>query len=260
MQANEGAIEFGYAEFPARGACDPGLACCASDVLIRPDRGRAWAIEQKIGWCDTAATGCQPTSDDSPSADVLARIAGRAEAEARPNPNRFVLLITDGGPSCGASTAMCAQAGTEAARLHAAGVKTIVLGVGDEAKQSPCIAEIARQGHSERTGTPAFPWVGDVTQLDRELAAALAPVTALACRFTLKDGVMNPDKLRVAVNNWSIRRDPTRTDGWELVAPGSAQIQVYGPACTKLLCSDFLPRDFRAWTPCTQCGREVTCH
>jgi hypothetical protein len=256
MQSNEGAIEFGYEEFPGRSTCDPTAGCCAGRVLVPPYLNSHWQIEHE--WrCDGMA--CFETAIESPSGDALGRIRSHYDGQRDPANHRFVLLITDGDPSCSANPKECTDAGHEASQMFSTnGVKTIVLPIGDEARASTCLDAVAVMGQTRQAGDTSFPAVSDPDQLDAELAKAMAPVEERACRFVIRDNLKDPEKLVVTVNFKPLDRDPMHKEGWDLDAGGS-EIQLFGSVCKKLKCAQLESRAIKAQVTCTQCGSSVTC-
>lgn len=256
MQNNEGAVEFGYEEFPGRVSCDP-TSCCAGRVVVQPYLNSRWQVEHQ--WrCD--GPSCYETSIESPSGDALGRIRSFYDGQRDPAMDRFVLLITDGDPSCPSNPDECNDAGRQAARMFTQGsVKTIVLPIGDEAKASTCLDAVAVMGQTRQAGDTAFPAVTDPAQLGAQLEKAMAPVEERTCRFIIRDNVMDRDKLVVTVNFTPLSRDPTHKEGWDFDPGGGPEIQLFGSVCRKLKCSELEARSIRAEVTCTQCGSSVTC-
>jgi hypothetical protein len=257
MESNDGAVEFGYEEFPGRSSCDPSAGCCAGRVLVQPYLNSHSQIDHE--WrCE--GVSCYETSIESPSGDALGRIRSFYDGQRDPATHRFVLLVTDGEPSCAANPEECGDAGRQAGRMFTTnGVKTIVLPIGEEARTSACLEAVAVMGQTRQAGDTAFPWVGDPGQLDAQLAKAMAPVEERACRFVVRDNLQDRDKLVVTVNFKPLERDPMHQEGWDFVAGGAPEIQLFGSVCKKLKCSQLESRAIKAQVTCTQCGSNVTC-
>lgn len=259
MKNNEGGMMFGYEEFPARAACDRMTGCCGSRVLVPPLLNSAWEVERKLR-CDSLADGCYNTTTHAPGADALAAIRHFYENEPDPEPDRFVLLITDKDPSCPNDPDHCQEAGVQAAKLFSmGGVKTIVLGLGEQTRTSACLETVAIAGQTREQGPTPFPWAAEPAQIKDQLARAMAPVEARTCRFTLRSELESWQKLSVTVNYAPLPRDPSHKEGWDFVSPGTPEIQLYGSACTRLKCAQLEHRAVRASVECTQCGSIVSC-
>jgi hypothetical protein len=259
MRNNEGGIMFGYEEFPARASCDRQTGCCGSRVLVPPLLNSSWEVERKLR-CDSIADGCYTTTNHAPGADALAAIRTFYEGEPDPEPDRFVLLITDKEPACPADPDHCQEAGVQAAKLFSmGGVKTIVLGLGEQTRTSACLETVATAGQTREPGATPFPWAAEPAQLKEQLARAMAPIEARACRFTVRSDIQNWQKISVTVNYMPLARDPSHKEGWDFDPPGTPEIQLYGAACTKLKCAQLEHRAVRASLDCTQCGSIVSC-
>jgi hypothetical protein len=260
IRANEAAIMFGYEEFPSRAQCDPGVGCCGSSVLVSPYLNSHWDIEKE--WrCDaTAGSSCYETSIDSPSGAALATIRDFFDQETDPVPDRFVLLVTDGEPSCGAGPDQCEMAQRQANKLFSmGGAKTMVLGLGDGTRESMCLDAVAGMGQTGSTGTPSYVWAGDQTHLQDQLQKAMAPAEERACRFVIRADLKNRDKLTVLANFDPVPRDPAHKEGWDFDPSGAPELQIYGTVCTKLKTGDIEHRAVRGQMNCTQCGSSIDC-
>jgi hypothetical protein len=259
INSNEGAIQFGYEEFPGRALCDQASGCCGSRVLVSPALNTHWEIEHQLK-CDNPANGCFDTSPDSPSGDALARIRAFYESDGDPSADRYVLLITDGNPSCANDPTECDEAARQAGKLFSgSGIKTIVLGLGDEATKSTCLDAVASRGQTRLAGPVGFVSLTDPTQLGHQLAKALAPVEDRTCRFVVRGDDKERETMTVTVNYTPLPRDPGHLEGWDFESPGAPVIRLYGSTCKKLKCALMEPRAVKAQVECTQCGSTVTC-
>jgi hypothetical protein len=258
VRANEGAIAFGYEEFPGRATCDQMSACCGSRVLVPPYLNSHWQIEHE--WKCDGTPGCYETTVESPSGDALSRIRAFYDREPDPALDRFVLVITDGSPSCAVNPHECDDAGRQAARLFSmGGIKTLVLPIGDEAKKSACLEAVAVMGQTRAPGATDFPAVLDPGQLGAQLKKAMAPIEERACRYLLRGSIGDRDKLTVTVNYMPLARDPAHKEGWDFDPTGTPEIQLFGSACKKLKCNEIDSRAVKAQMVCMQCGSTITC-
>jgi hypothetical protein len=259
MRANDGAIGFGYEEFPGRATCDRASGCCGSRVLVQPFLNNHWEVE-RLFRCDNAASGCSMTADHSPSGDALARIREFYSSDREPERDRFILLITDGSPSCAMDPGECDEAGRQAGKLFAmSGVKTIVLPLGDEARASACLDTVAIAGQTRGQLGSQIPWVADPAQVAEPLARAMSLVEAAACRYIVRDAPQGLAHLKVSANWMPLPRDPGHKEGWDFDPPGAPEIQLYGSACARLKNGQMESRSVRAHIPCMQCGSQLVC-
>jgi hypothetical protein len=257
IEETDGTIAFGYAEFPGRVTCDPSVGCCTR-MPLNPTLNSHAGISD--AWqCTTQS--CFETTDESPSGHVLSRIHSHFDAEQAPIPeDRYVLLVTDGAPTCAADPDECEMAKAQASRMFSmGGIKTIVLPLGEEARASQCLDDVAEMGQTRTPGSTTFPWAADATQVRAKLRELMAPVQERTCRFLVKGEIKNRDSLSVSVTFKALPRDPTHKEGWDYDASGSPEIWVYGTTCKKLQCLQLDQQDVRAEESCTQCGSAVVC-
>ena len=114
-----------------------------------------------------------------------------------------------------------------AAALAARGIKTYVVGFGNEVNAQN-LSEMAVSGGTARNAMPRY------FQADSpaELTSAFGAIAqgAVGCDFKLGKTPPDPSKIFVSVNGQLIPRDPNRVAGWEYTA-GSDRVTLYGPAC-----------------------------
>jgi hypothetical protein len=145
---------------------------------------------------------------------------------------KYLLLATDGDPSCPSSnaTAFAVTAVTDAAT---AGYKTFVIGVASKASSVKNLNSLAVAGLE-----PAMPSDPTATQFylasdQATLVTALQSITVAAatCIFPLSSAPPNPDHVQVSVGSTIIMKDPTNQDGWDYTGPDMTSIELYGAAC-----------------------------
>jgi hypothetical protein len=129
---------------------------------------------------------------ETPTEDGLASLdaTGAVSDPARPD---FVLLVTDGGATCGSTPqSLSAQAGI----LLTKGAKTAVVGFGDvsEPTASAMLEALGNSGGLPKPGAPPSFWLANQPQ---DLKAAIDAIVAdvLSCTFQLKDLPPDGDKL-----------------------------------------------------------------
>jgi hypothetical protein len=259
VHAYQGGILFGFVEFPSRNSCDTGVACCASRVLVAPSWNAYFDIDQELR-CETAATGCFEAPLDSPANDALMRVRNFFDLEPAADADRFILLVTDGSPSCGSDTSICDRTVAEASRLGATtGVKTIVVALGEDAKTSSCLDMVAAAGGMARAATPSYAWGGTLDELRAQLADAMAPVVDETCRLRFRTTPNNLEKVSVFLKFSPLPRDPNRKEGWNFDPPNTPEMRLYGTPCEKLRLGQIQKSDLRVGVTCTQCGSSQTC-
>ena len=244
----EDRIRFGFQTFPARGACPSGhvSGCCAEGPSVPVGPGSAAAVTLAI---EDAA----PVGGNTPTAEAL-RLARQYYATLQDGVvNRYVLLSTDGRPTCTATGQLpdppdseqsgllgaCADALVEVDALRAAGVKVIVLGVGAELatvadEASACLEEMARRGGAGRSdGPPAFFTAQQPAALEASLNQIFGGTLQQPCIIELAKPPADRAQVRVLFDGKEIPRN--RLDGWDFDPPSDTRrIRVFGAACQRL--------------------------
>jgi hypothetical protein len=191
-----------------------------------------------------------PVGGNTPTALAL-RLARQYYAGLRDGViDRYVLLSTDGRPTCTASGQLpeasapgvppaCADALAETDALLASGVKVIVLGVGAELamvadEASACLEEIARRGGAARSdGPPAFFTALSPEPLEASLKQIFGGATQLPCLVELKKEPADRSQVRVLFDGKEIPRN--RAHGWDFDPPSdNRRIKIFGDSCQRL--------------------------
>jgi hypothetical protein len=157
--------------------------------------------------------------------------------EARSN---FVLLITDGLPTCPTGngqdvTTQDKQLALDAVTaLHQAGVDTFVIGLGEALNDSgdpSLLNDMAEAGGRPRAGADKYYKANSLN----ELQAALDDIggMVIGCNLTLHTVPEEPDFLWVYFDGVEVPRDRNHINGWDY-DPDRNQINFYGPACDQL--------------------------
>jgi hypothetical protein len=221
------AVYFGYVEFPV--ADCPAGTCCAGRV-VTPARDTLGPIQRRWS-CELEPASCQSTTKDSPVAEALMGCRREFENGGSDFDQRHVFLITDGDPSCSASAMddECVRAGQEAGRLVSQEATTTVFALSDTLQTSACLADLANIGGS---GAPVFAPNNDV--LKEKLEERVNPVAREACSFRLSTSLDPSEKLYIWLNGTEVKRDPSRTEGWEFDEVAPTKVTFYGSWCTKL--------------------------
>jgi hypothetical protein len=237
----EDKIRFGYQAFPARERCGAGYVerCCAARPSVPVGPLNAAAISAAI---DYAA----PVDGNTPTAEALLLAAEYYTQLEDGISERYVLLSTDGRPSCTAEGGLpdeprqaCADALAAIDRLVARGIKVIVLGVGpglelDPSGRPSCLQEMARRGGVMREdGKPAFFPATDRDSLERALQQIFGGVIRPSCRIELQGAPSDPGHVRVYMNGREVPRH--EGDGWDYALPDSSRfIALRGSYCRRL--------------------------
>jgi hypothetical protein len=263
----DGAVSFGYIEFPDK-ACDPSMGCClASNILIPPALGTGAAIGKALA-CDANGRKCVEGPPRTPSNDALGKIQVYFRASPSGEAERFVVMITDGAPNCGGIGDPCTDARLIARDLWQSqlSVKTAILAISPEARFS-CLSRVAEAGgdvffRSTTTMGLPFVYVDDVippNDVKGAIAQVLAPVKARSCVVRLAGSRDHPEDVTVRANGAAVNYDATHADGWDFDDHNGRQIHIYGPKCTQLQMGQIKPANVQATVVCTACGDRIDC-
>ncbi len=237
----EDKIQFGFAPFPASRTCNARYVskCCAEKPTVAIGPKNAAPILRQVA-------AAYPPDGNTPTAEALALARESFLASPETGAERFVLLSTDGRPSCTGEGQLpddmgqaCMDALREVDRLAAGGVKVIVLGVGPGLELDPggrpsCLEELARRGGVSRgDGKPALFSASDPVALERALQQIFGGVIRPSCTFELKLTPSNSQAVRVYVGGRQVPRNAT--DGWDYESPADIRrITLHGSACKRL--------------------------
>lgn len=256
VKNNQGAVAFGYEEFPAKTACDRSMGCCASPVLVAPSLSSYSLIENQSR-CDTGS-GCPDGLTESPTDQALIRARTYFESDPNVDSERFVFLVTDGEPDCSADANACPQALAETGRLASKQVKTLVLALGDEVTKGGCLDLVSGAGLAPRPGSPSYVFVMDGNRLREQMQEALSPVLSRTCRFVI-DRSVPPDKFVLLINSTITPRDPNRRDGWNFEPGSSSVVRFYGNLCDRLRSGQVPAQEVLGEVRCTVCDGKFMC-
>jgi hypothetical protein len=231
--ANAASIDWGLYAFPKNGpACGPGTVTTAIDVEVAPG-----SSAHVIAHLAAAGTGASAT----PIAAAVETATAYMLSRTSPYP-KFLLLVTDGAPTCAGSidalTADPTRANADAvAAVTAAanaGVRTFVMApsstAGSDREALDALAEAGRYPQSPpgpkfATETTAHTWIQP---------------SASGNRCTVSIGINPPpvpDVVTVVLNGVTVPRDRSHMAGWDYADAGMTYIIMYGSACEQLLAS-----------------------
>jgi hypothetical protein len=225
--------------FPEAGSeCAPAVVSNTIDLRISPNNAAQ---------LNTAVLALSDSGNGTPTGAAI-RVAtnylnGLAATDDR---RKFILLATDGEPSCyGAPGAIqkdmasnhpTARAEALAAVNEAAsaGIHTFVVGVATTANDGITLNALAVAGLEPspdmRPGAPRYYLGTDQASLFLALESVVSPV-ASNCVFPLKTKPPVPDNIAVKVNGAKSPHDPGHADGWDYTDPNLTALQVYGSWC-----------------------------
>jgi hypothetical protein len=246
-------LRFGFQPFPDQHACPAGHApgCCASGPTVGVALSAGTAIRAAIA-------AAEPPGGSTPTAEALRRAREYFATLDDGVPDRYVLLSTDGQPSCDGAGRLgeadvlgdagtpvagaCHDALAEVDRLVAAGIQVVVLGVGSTLPDDPggpagCLEEIARRGRGPMMAPPEDrPWYFPATnpeKLEVALQAIFGGVIQPSCGLVLDVAPPDPGQVTVLLDGHQVPHN--RNYGWDYETPDDTrQIHFYGEYCTRI--------------------------
>jgi hypothetical protein len=244
-------LRFGFQQFPDVAGCgtDHASGCCAG--------GPSVPVALNSGADVRAAIAAAQPGGSTPTAEALRRAREYFATLEDGIPDRYLLLATDGRPSCDAGGRLaepdvldaegvrkagaCYDALAEVDRLVAAGVQVIVLGVGSSflegpAGQPPCLEELARRGRGALALPEDRPWYfpgTDREALEEALQRIFGGAIHPSCTLRLTTRPPDPGRVSVYLDGHEVPRH--RNYGWDYVSPDDPQeLHFYGDYCRRI--------------------------
>jgi hypothetical protein len=237
-------VRFAYQELPGRQDCagQPLAECCASPPLVSAQAGNAVVL--------AALAAAGPAEGATPTAAALqAALAYFAASAGRGD--RYVLLATDGAPTCTLAGTLatgldpadpaCADALAEVEALAAAAVRVIVLGIGPELDGATgggaaCLDSLAQAGGAAASpGSPSYYTVENGEQLQRALERTFGAVTRPSCVLEFPAPLKDSGGITVYLDSQRIPR--TGSNGWVPDPPPPARpkrVRIVGKYCDQI--------------------------
>jgi hypothetical protein len=146
--------------------------------------------------------------------------------------SHFILLATDGLPQCDTQDDSAAAI-TSVMNAVAAGIKVVVVGIGNDPQGDMTLTSMANAGGMPDTsGTTPYYQVNTTNDLVTALGTIAGQI--VSCSYALQMAPANPDYVEIDDNNgMKIPRDQTHMNGWDY-GPGDMSINFYGAACDNL--------------------------
>ncbi len=240
VAASEATTNWGLKVF-----ADPGDAACGVSpaVSVEPGPTTEMAISAVVA-AQTKANGGVSNGSRTPTRAAVEAAAAYLSGRTDSNP-KFILLVTDGLPTCVAGSADTdtddsAGAVAAVAAAYAAGIPTFVVGIAPAGGSTDAtLSELAQAGGVARAGSPRYYPASSPQQLADALKALVAVAEkrgAQSCLFTLPppptdDGITSRDFIEVYLDGAQLPRDQSHTSGWDYADETLQAIVLYGAAC-----------------------------
>jgi von Willebrand factor type A domain len=226
ITATDTSVSWGIKVFPEgdkKGACS--AASFPTNILVPIASNNAVKV-------NSAITLTTDKGDGTPTGDAINK-AVEYLSTLQDNHVKYLLLATDGDPSCpsgDAADTFALQAVTAAAT---AGYHTFVVGVASNASKIKALNQLAIAGLEPHIdpdpNAPQF----YLASTQAELVATLKGITGTAatCLFPLSSSPPNPDHVGVFVGDKAIMKDTNNASGWDYTGPDMMTIELFGAAC-----------------------------
>jgi Mg-chelatase subunit ChlD len=235
VEATGDKVQWGLWLFPAgddAGECSDESYPKTITVPIRPHNASA---------VNAAIAATMPKGDGTPTGDAVDEALKYLKTVADDNP-KYILLATDGEPSCAGKNKGSSDARTAAVsavqRATDASVHTFVVGIAttkDSANKT--LTELAQAGKEA-------PSSGYYLATDQQqLADALARITGsvASCRFPLSSAPPDPAHVGVMIGSTLIKKDTIMKDGWNYSNQAMTELELYGAACSIVMSGNAQP-------------------
>jgi hypothetical protein len=229
-------IAWGLKVFPEGTASQCTQPTYPDEIVVPIGPGNADAVIYGIA---TAV----PSGNGTPTGDAVNEAVKYLSTVATPNP-KYILLATDGEPSCTGmtggtdSTAARAVAVSAVAAAAAAGLHTFVVGIATTKESATTVLnDLAVAGKEPRRVLNSLETKYYLASTANELLGAFNTITSVVATCSFDLAKEPPDRNLVNVYlgaDEPVSRDLGNANGWNYVAPDSLTFQLYGSACDRV--------------------------
>ena len=149
---------------------------------------------------------------------------------------QFIVVATDGAPTCGADAV--AEAVSVIDEAHAThGIDVYVLGIASTAPEVDLLNRMAITGGRARPASESrrFYDASDPALLDALLSEIARDLAQCVYRVPIPPD--DDDVIEVMVDGDLVARDETRERGWDWTSTRRSQLSLFGPACERAIAS-----------------------
>jgi hypothetical protein len=212
-----------------------GAECIAGSVTAKIDVEIAAVNAAAV---NLAIMNTTPKGNGTPTGDAVKQAVTYMKTVMNTHP-KFLLLATDGEPSCAGTTkdstearAFAVQAVTDAL---AAGLPTYVVGVATtKTSATTALNAMATAGGKPRADANPLATRYYLANTKDELVMSLKTITGevnKSCVFALNPPPPAPNFIAVKVAGEPVTRDPDMGAGWEYTSSDFTSLEVFGAAC-----------------------------
>jgi von Willebrand factor type A domain len=237
ITATDSSVLWGMKSFPeGSGAeCVAGSVTSAIDVQIAATNAKA---------VTDAITVTTDAGNGTPTGDAINAAVTYLKSLSDTNP-KYIVLATDGDPSCGAipsKSGPAAYAVTAVANAKAAGFPTFVIGIATSSSDAATLNMMADAGGEVPAGAtnplaPHYYLASDMTTLSSALDSITGQISSCLFPLATPPPVANdPTKVGVYLGSamTKIQNDPNKSNGWAYTDANDSAIEIYGAWCTMI--------------------------
>ena len=195
----------------------------------------------------TGINGTQPLGNGTPTADAITE-ANKYLATLQDGNPKYILLATDGEPSCNGMTGSTDSSGAKTAAINAitaaasAGYHTFVVGIATPKETtSDTLNKMAEAGLEPLADPNPIATRYYMASTQSQLVDAFNSVTAVVktCLFPLANPPPAPDHVNVFIDSGgdSTKIPYDSVNGWSFTGPDMLTIQLSGAACAQVTSS-----------------------
>ncbi len=272
----QGRIRFGFAQFPGSDALcsDQTVAgCCAGTPTVRVAPNNGVAVKEAI-------ENVLPLAGNTPTALALRNAHDYYAGFIDYVDQRYVLLATDGLPSCtlsgalssnqpgngsGSASDACQDAVAQVQTLVGDNIKVLVLAVGAELTDDPagppnCLDQMAQEGGMpQSTAGRGYYSAASPESLQVTLEHIFGGVERTSCLLELDPAPPSPTLVAVYLDGEQIPRNPD--NGWDFDPAADAEftsrVRIVGQYCDRI--QQFRYSRIEAKFGCPACVDPSTC-
>lgn len=216
---NGDGIRFGLAAYPSDSSC--GIGALYTDVG-----------DDTSGAIISALNSLSPSGGTPTDTTLQGALTYFLEQPVNPD-GRYVLLATDGEPTCGGlfdtTQTLVNNSIAAIADLKSEGIDTFVLGFGNDINSQPQVL----QDMADAGGTNQHYAANSPAQLSAALADIASRLVGPECSFVLDEEPADSDRLQVYFDDVEIGRSSSHIDGFDF-DEATQTITFYGEACDSL--------------------------
>ena len=232
VSATASSLWWGLKVFPVGNDSQCTQGTFPSGVVVEVGANNATAMNSGID-------ATQPTGNGTPTADAVNEAVKYLQALTDGNP-KYILLATDGEPSCSGMTGKTDSTGARTAAIAAVknaaslGFNTFVVGIATaKDTASATLNSMAEEGREPVTdpNSPATKYYMASTQ--DQMVTAFNNITTVvkSCLYPLNSPPPAPDHVNVLINDVKVAHDATKANGWDYTGTDMLTIQLFGTAC-----------------------------